>query len=161
MGHHHLRVLLEIGGHDAQRNALLDGVEGLQQIAAHVEVDLAGKQQRPPADLRTALHDADVQAAGGIGAVGDRLIVAAVLGLGEPVGAEGDLFGGGCGESCQDGRERHRDCVIFRHRSPLVFPCRSPNSRTTAQSYRARGAIIVPIFAALVYRRPRRPGVAL
>ena len=69
-----------------------DGVERLQHVAAHVEIDLAGEQQRPPADLRAALHDRHVEAAGGIGAVGDRLVVAAMLGLGEPVGAEGDLF---------------------------------------------------------------------
>jgi hypothetical protein len=34
----------------------------------------------------------DLEAAGLVGAVGDRLIVAAMLGLGEPVGAEGHRF---------------------------------------------------------------------
>ena len=47
MRHEHLRLLLEGGGDDAQRDVLLHGVEGLQQVAAHVEVDLAGQQQRP------------------------------------------------------------------------------------------------------------------
>ena len=89
MRHHHLRLLLEGGGDDAQRNVLRDRVEGLLHVAAHVEVDLAGEQQRPAADLRSALHDGHVEPAGGVGAVGDRLVVAAMLGLGEPVGAEG------------------------------------------------------------------------
>ena len=88
MGHEHLRLLLEGGRDDAQRDVLRDGVEGLLQVAAHVEVDLAGEQQRPAGDLRAALLDRDLEAAGGIGAVGDRLVVAAMLGLGEPVGAE-------------------------------------------------------------------------
>ena len=94
MRHDHLRLLLEGGRDDPQRDVLLHGVEGLQQVAAHVEIDLAGEQQRPAADLRAALLDGDVEAAGGIGAVGNSLVVAAVLGLGEPVGHEGDLFRG-------------------------------------------------------------------
>ena len=46
MRHEHLRLLLEGGGDDAQRNVLRHGVEGLLHVAAHVEVDLAGQQQR-------------------------------------------------------------------------------------------------------------------
>ncbi len=73
MGHHHLRLLLEGSGDDPQRNVLRDGVEGLLHVAAHVELDLAGEQQRTPADLRSPLHDRHVEAAGGIGAVGHGL----------------------------------------------------------------------------------------
>ena len=40
-------VGLEIGGDDLQRNVLLDGREGLQHVAAHVEIDLARQKQRP------------------------------------------------------------------------------------------------------------------
>ena len=41
--------------------------------------------------LRAARHDGDVEAVFLVGAVGDRLVEAAVLGLGHPVGAERDL----------------------------------------------------------------------
>lgn len=39
----------------------------------------------------TALHNGDVEAVFGIGAVGDGLIEAAMLGFGDPIGREGDL----------------------------------------------------------------------
>ena len=48
---------------------MLHSVEGRQEIAAHVEIELAGQQQRSPADLRTSLRFRHVEAAGGIGAV--------------------------------------------------------------------------------------------
>ncbi len=68
-----------------------DRSKGLQHVAAHVEVDLAGQQQRTAGDLRPALHDLHVEAASRIGAVRERLVVAAMLGLGEPVRPEGHL----------------------------------------------------------------------
>ena len=146
-GHHHLRVLLEVGRDDAQRNVLLHGVEGLQQVAAHVEVDLAGQQQRPPADLRAALHDGDVEAAGRIGAVGDRLIVAAMLGLGEPVGAERDLFVGERARAEPPGWPRHATeilnflfidtTLLFARASAAAFDTNDPRSKTHAMSSRA------------------------
>ena len=72
------------------RDALLDGVDRAEH-AAHVELDLAGDQQRPVGGLRAALADGDVEAVLRVGAVGDGLVEAAVLGLRQPVGAEGDL----------------------------------------------------------------------
>ena len=56
--------------------------------------------------VRTALHDRHVEPVLAIGAVGERLIEAAVLALRDPVGAEGDLverLGGGKrpGECCE------------------------------------------------------------
>ena len=88
MRHHHLRVFLEIRGDDDDRDVPDDRVEGQQKIAAHVEVQPSGGQQKFVVGLRPALHDRDVEAVFGVGAVGDRLIISAVLGLGEPVGAE-------------------------------------------------------------------------
>jgi hypothetical protein len=135
MGHQHLRLLLEGGGDDLDRDVLLDGGEGLKHVSAHVEVDLAGQQQRAVVHLRAALGDGDIEAAGGIGAVGDRLIEAAMLGLGEPVGAEGDLprqqrpgppLPENCAERLQD-RRRYVMCTIpwFWSRdcesNPVVF----------------------------------------
>jgi hypothetical protein len=91
MGEDDLRVLLEDRGDVDDRDFLGRGVEGLQQVAAHVELDAVGQQERAVVDLRAAGDDLDVEAAFGVGAVGDRLVEAAMFGLGEPVGAEGDL----------------------------------------------------------------------
>lgn len=94
MGNNHLRVFLE-GGHDGDdRDVLLGGEEGGDQIATHVEVNPAGQKQRLVVHLWAAGDDGNVQTAGLIGAVGDGLIETAVLGLGEPVGAEHHLFKG-------------------------------------------------------------------
>jgi hypothetical protein len=53
-----------------------------------VEVHAAGQHERAVVHLRAARNDGDVEAAFGIGAVGDRLVEAAMFGLGKPVGAE-------------------------------------------------------------------------
>ena len=72
----------------------VDRVEGQQKIAAHVEVESSGRQQELVVGLRAALHDRDVEAVFGVSAVGDRLVISAMLGLGEPVGPERNLVGG-------------------------------------------------------------------
>ena len=54
MRHHDLRIFLEVGRDDDDRHVLLDGVEGEQEVAAHVEIDLAGRQQQPVVRLRAA-----------------------------------------------------------------------------------------------------------
>ena len=88
MRHHNLRIFLEIRGDDDDRDVAGDRVEGQQQIAAHVEVQPSGRQQELVVGLRAALHDRDVEPVFCISAVGDRLVISAMLGLGEPVGAE-------------------------------------------------------------------------
>jgi hypothetical protein len=105
MGEDDLRVLLEDRGDVDDRDFLGRGVEGLQEVAAHVELDAVGQQERAVVDLRAAGDDLDVEAAFGVGAVGDRLVEAAMFGLGEPVGAEGDLCQVGVGVGA-GGRER-------------------------------------------------------
>ena len=91
MGHHDLRVFLEMRGDDHDRQVLVDRVEGEQQVAAHVEIELAGGEQETVVGLRAARHDRHVEPILGVSAIDQRLIVAAVLGLGEPVRAEGHL----------------------------------------------------------------------
>ena len=91
MRHHDLRILLEIRRDDDDRQVLLDRVEVDEHVAAHVEIDLAGGQQQAVVGLRAALQDRHVEAVFRVGAVDHRLIIAAVLGLGEPVGAERHL----------------------------------------------------------------------
>ena len=70
---------------------LLHRVEGLDEVRAHGEIDAAGGEQQPRIDLRAALQDAHLQPVAGVGAVGDRLIEAAMLRLRPPVRREGDL----------------------------------------------------------------------
>ena len=103
----HLRVLLEIGRDFDGRDVLRDRVEALQRVGGQEEVDLADRQQDAVVHARAARHDGHVEPVFAVGAVGQRLVEAAVLGLGHPVGAEGDLV-----ERLsrgRAGRARHRD----------------------------------------------------
>ena len=86
-----LRILLKQGGDLDGRHILLDRVEALQRVGAQIEVDLADQQQHPVVGIRSARQDGHVEAVFAIGAVGERLIEAAMLGLRHPIGAEGDL----------------------------------------------------------------------
>ena len=113
MRHEHLRVLLEMGGDDDDRHVAGDRVEGEQKIAAHVEVQPSGGQQELVVGLRAALNDRDVEAVFGVGAVGDRLVISAVLGLGEPVGPERDLVGGERGRRGQAKPNRQASAKEF------------------------------------------------
>ena len=88
MRHHHLRIFLEIRGDDDDRDVAGDRVEGQQKIAAHVEIQPSGRQQKLVVGLRPSLDDRDVEPVFRISAVGDRLVISAVLGLGEPVRPE-------------------------------------------------------------------------
>ena len=91
MRHEHLRVFLEIGGDDNERDVLFDGVESLEQARGHVEVEFARGEQDRVGGLGTALNDFNVEAVFGIGSIRDRLIESAVFGFGEPVGAKAHL----------------------------------------------------------------------
>ena len=87
----HLRVLLEHGRDRKRGNVARDRVEALQRVGAHEEVELADRQQKAVVHVRPARHDGDLEAVSAIGPVNQRLVMAAVLGLRHPVGAEGDL----------------------------------------------------------------------
>ena len=91
MRQQHLRVLLEDRGDDQGRDVLRDRVERLQRVGAHVEFDPAGDQLQAVVHVRPARQDGDVEAVLPVGAVGHRLVEAAVLGLRHPVGGESDL----------------------------------------------------------------------
>ena len=91
MREQHLRVLLEHGGDVDDRHILRDGVEALQRVGAHEEIELADGHQHAVIGVRAARYDGHVEAVFPVGAVGQRLVEAAVLGLGHPVGAESDF----------------------------------------------------------------------
>ena len=83
-----LWIFLEIRGDHDDGDVAGDGVEGEQQIAAHVEIQPSRREQQLVVGLRPALHDRDVETVFRIGAIGDRLVISAVLGLSEPVRPE-------------------------------------------------------------------------
>ena len=118
MAQEDLRLLLEMGRDDDGGNVLLHGREGLDHAAAHVEVELADGQQHAVAGPRAARHDGDLEAVFLVSAVGDGLVIAAMLALGEPVGAEGHLGQRLLrqGASAQAGRKRSRDPGVQLHR---------------------------------------------
>ena len=91
MRHQHLGILLEHGRDGKGGNILRDRIEALQRVGAHVEVELAHGQQDAIVHIRAAGHDGDIEPVVAIGAVGERLIEPAVLGLRQPVGTERDL----------------------------------------------------------------------
>ena len=98
------------------RDVLLDRIEALQRVGAHEEVELADRQQDAVVHVRPARHDGDVEPVFAIGAVDQRLIEAAVLGLRHPVGAERDLVegllrGGGASEVAAATTGRHASTV--------------------------------------------------
>ena len=87
----HLRVLLEIGRDFDGGDVLGDRVKTLQIVGGQEEVDLADRKENAVVHAGAALADGDVEPVFAVGAVGQRLVEAAVLGLRHPVGAEGDL----------------------------------------------------------------------
>ncbi len=92
MGDQHRGILLEDCRHRDEGHLLLDELDGLS--AAEVELHAARHQQGHVIDLRAALLDRDVQPVTRIDAGGDRLVEAAIFGLGFPVQAERDVIGG-------------------------------------------------------------------
>ena len=90
MRHQDLRILLEQGGDGQRRDVLLDGIEALQRVGAHEEVELADRHQDAIVHVRPARHDGHIEAICAISAVSKRLIEAAMLGFRHPVGAEGN-----------------------------------------------------------------------
>ena len=93
-----LRVLLEDGADHRHRHAVLYLVEGQQQVAGHQEVDLAGGQHGPVVHLRATLLDLHLQVVAPVGAVGHRLVEAAMAGLCAPVGGKDHLVLGPGGQ---------------------------------------------------------------
>ena len=150
MRHEDLRVLLEGRGHRDKRDALLGSREDLDQIAAHIEVVLAGHKGSGVVGGRSTLHDLDVEAELLVGAVGHGLIVAAMLALGQPVGAEAHLHqvlgkgavqaGKNHGRRCKHGGLEHavhscRLCSILSCKS-LVSDCRNAGSTIVSANSR-------------------------
>jgi uncharacterized protein (UPF0548 family) len=91
MGQENLRILLEDGGDRDHRHVIGDGVERLQRVCRHEEIELARDQQDAIVRVGTSRHDGDVQAVLLVGAVGNRLEETAMLRLRDPVGSERDL----------------------------------------------------------------------
>ena len=122
-----LRVFLEQRGDLDHRHVLGDGIKTLQRVGAEEEIDLADRQQDLIVRARAARHDGDVEAVFPVGAVGQRLVEAAVLALRHPIGAERDLV-----ERLREGRCRrgagpngepgqHRPAGLYQSHRLLLF----------------------------------------
>ena len=75
-------------------NVVLHRQEIADHVAAHEELDLAGDQQHAAVRGRAALQNGDVEPVFGVSPVDQRLVIAAGLGIGDPIGAEGHLVEG-------------------------------------------------------------------
>ena len=89
-----LRVLLEEGRNRHKRRVLCHHVEHDGRARDHSHVGAAGDQNLGAIHLRAALLQLDVETVGLVGAVGDGLVEATVLGLGAPAGEQPDLVRG-------------------------------------------------------------------
>lgn len=153
MGEDDLRVLLEDRGDRDGRDIVFHRRKRLQHVAAHQEIEPAGGQHEPVVDLRPARLDRDVEAIPLIGAVDHRLVEAAMLRLGHPVCAEGDLVQrhSRCRGHRGADRRCHRCCARKSRRFHFCLPvvCH-PNDREPAArrpmplKYRPSCAIPVP-----------------
>jgi hypothetical protein len=83
---------MEARCHRNCRNILRDGIEALQRIGAHEKIYLADRQQDAVVHVGAARQDRHVESVLLVCAVGERLIEAAVFGLGEPIGGKADLI---------------------------------------------------------------------
>ena len=136
MRQQHLRVLLEHRGDHQGRDVLRHRVERLQRVGAHVELDPAGDQLQPVVHVRPARQDGDVEAVLAVGAVDQRLVEAAVLGLRHPVGGEGDLVERlGLARDRRQATSAAKACLL---RARIESPVRCP----PAQSRTVRAATI-------------------
>ena len=102
------RVFLEGGADGDHRQALFDRLDRLQ-VVAHDHVGAAREQQLHHVHLGPAHAHLHVQAVAPVDALGQRLIEAAVLGLGIPVGDENEFFGSlGAGRHRSDDAQHQR-----------------------------------------------------
>ena len=94
MGDQHRGVFLEDCRHRDHRNVLVHEIERHEGIGRDVKVEHTGRQKLGVVYLRPARPQIYLQPVALVDAGGDRLIEAAMLGLGLPVRAEIDGFGG-------------------------------------------------------------------
>ena len=90
----HRRVLLEDRRDGDERQVLLHELD--RPAAAEVEVEPAGHHELHLVHLRPALADGHLQPVPGVKPGGERLVVAAIFRLGQPVEAEADRVLGAC-----------------------------------------------------------------
>ena len=111
-------------------------LQGLK-VVTHEEVHLPGEQQLQTVHLRTAHAHGHVETVLAIGAFGERLVEAAVLGLGVPVGTEHELLGRLrlCGtREHQHGQQSQQ--ALHRIRAPIAAILAVDGDRVSATATR-------------------------
>ena len=118
----HRRVLLEHRRDRDERQVLLHELD--RAPAAQVEVEPARHHELHLVHLRPALADGHLQSALGVQPGGERLVVAAVFRLRQPVQAETDrILGvrrGGAGEQGQQGDKPSHGSLDSRRGTPIL-----------------------------------------
>ena len=122
VGHQDLLVLLHDRGDHGDRDGVLGEPDRLHARGDQRHIHRTRHQHLRPVHLRPAGHDGHVQPVPGVDAHRARVVVAAMLGLGRPVGDEFQFVGragGGCGEHGADGgggeRGAHQQVIEARH----------------------------------------------
>ena len=138
MAHENLGLFLEMGRHDDRGDILLDRRKGLNQAAAQVEIELADGHEHSVCGARPAGHNGDLQPVFLESAIGDRLIISAVLGLRDPVRAERDFPKGLRSESaapkraCRSGKAKGTN-VSPHDRSSVAGAPTAPGSAPASE----------------------------
>ena len=124
MGDQHRGVFLEDRRDRDHRDVLLHEIERDEGVRREVEVEPAGGEQLRVVDLRSALPQRHVEPVPPVDPGGDRLVIAAMLGLGLPIRAKADLvFRRRAAGSAPKLAAAHRTAAI-RTRIPAQLPLR-------------------------------------
>src|SRR6185437_6795682 len=121
MGDQHLRILLEDRGNGDERRLLTHVGDGLVAVR-HDHVDAAGQQELADVEAGTARPQIAVDAVFAVDAGRYRLVVAAVLGLGTPVGVETETVKRLRARTACERHQHRRRNAKPQHRAPAEPP---------------------------------------
>ena len=143
MGDQHCQIFLKNRRYREKRQVFLRKFD--RPTAAQIKVEPAGRQQLHVIDLRPALLDRDVEAVLCINSGRDRLIKAAIFGLGLPVETKGDAILGARRRRDENAENKDRG-------KAMILPRGARSSRALRLS---RGRACIPprrIIAAIGFR---------
>ena len=135
MRHQDDGVLLEKTRHNQCRDSLLNRMQRLDHVGAKIKIDATRREQKLIIGLRSALDDLYLEPVALIRAIDERLVKAAMFGLGTPVGGEAHAIERACRrcganpEKCDEqrawifhGRPSMRRATVHTSRLALAGP---------------------------------------
>ena len=135
MRHENLRAFLEVRGHRDKGKLALGAKEIADLIAAHEEIQLAVEKHQRPVRLGATRNDGHIEPVLGISAVNQRLVKAARLRVGHPVGAKLHLVEG---ERRLRPADQPRQRRHYRQSHPTPSALMAPRNADAARSKDAR-----------------------